>query len=481
MRLPNAPVEPVSFLWNNTRIEGRKGDTVAAALHAAGIRRLTPSRKFHEPRGLSGSFIAGHMATVDSVPNCRLDQMILREGMEVVMQGVWPSPGFDLFRCAGLIPRKRLRGGFEHPTWIPDQSVFWHPWERMLAFAAGGAKPPKAAEGSVPEGNRIHADIVIIGGGSVGVAEARAAAETMSVSVVLVTQGTLSETLPKNVIVYPLHRVFALYNGGRLVAAAPIDPREPALLIDADHVVLATGARSTPPVVRGAALPGVLDAGLAMQLALDHGVAAGARVAVIGTSRRHDVTEQLETMGVHVVGSFDVAAVASIQGRGHVTGIETGDRSVPCDAVVHAGPWRPDPSLPFQASWSGELRLTAGEVPDNVRVAGWASEAPEPVSFGARDQPDAHAFVCPCMDVTVEEVLTLVARGTVHVEEIKRLTGCGMGPCQGVPCWDLLAAVVGWATGKPTGTVGHPTYRPPRAALTFGQAAGLVDATEVAP
>ena len=48
-----------------------------------------------------------------------------------------------------------------------------------------------------------------------------------------------------------------------------------------------------------------------------------------------------------------------------------------------------------------------------------------------------------------------------------------MGPCQGVPCWDLLAHVVAIATGRSAEEIGHPTYRPPGAALTLAQAAGL--------
>ena len=86
---------------------------------------------------------------------------------------------------------------------------------------------------------------------------------------------------------------------------------------------------------------------------------------------------------------------------------------------------------------------------------------------------DDRALVCPCMDVTVAEVRALVTGGIDHVEEIKRLTGCGMGPCQGVPCWDLLAAALGEITGRPAEDFGHPTYRPPRAGLTMAQAAGL--------
>ena len=79
------------------------------------------------------------------------------------------------------------------------------------------------------------------------------------------------------------------------------------------------------------------------------------------------------------------------------------------------------------------------------------------------------------MDVTVAEVFDLVRGGIDHVEVVKRRTGCGMGPCQGVPCWDLMTAALAQATGQPTETFGHPTYRPPRGALTLAQAAGLRD------
>ena len=79
------------------------------------------------------------------------------------------------------------------------------------------------------------------------------------------------------------------------------------------------------------------------------------------------------------------------------------------------------------------------------------------------------------MDVTVPEIRRLVEAGTTHVEELKRLTGCGMGPCQGVPCWDLLAAALAALTGRQPDTFGHPSYRAPRGALTLAQAAGLAD------
>ena len=125
------------------------------------------------------------------------------------------------------------------------------------------------------------------------------------------------------------------------------------------------------------------------------------------------------------------------------------------------------------AGADGDLRVLGGPLPAMVRLAGAAQEADEPVGHGAA--LDRRALACPCMDVTVDELLDLIAAGETHVEVLKRLTGCGMGPCQGIPCWDNLAHIVAHATGREPSGIGHPTYRPPGAGLTLAQAAGLQD------
>jgi bacterioferritin-associated ferredoxin len=120
-----------------------------------------------------------------------------------------------------------------------------------------------------------------------------------------------------------------------------------------------------------------------------------------------------------------------------------------------------------------------GALPSEIEVLGDAALPAEPVVCGAA--LDDRALVCACMDVTVTEIRALVARGETHVEVLKRLTGCGMGPCQGAPCWDYLAATVAALTGRPAEEHGHPSYRPPRGGITLGQAAGLADLVEPEP
>ena len=43
-------------------------------------------------------------------------------------------------------------------------------------------------------------------------------------------------------------------------------------------------------------------------------------------------------------------------------------------------------------------------------------------------------FLCRCEDVTLAEIDHAIAKDLTSVEEIKRYTGLGTGPCQGREC-----------------------------------------------
>lgn len=53
-------------------------------------------------------------------------------------------------------------------------------------------------------------------------------------------------------------------------------------------------------------------------------------------------------------------------------------------------------------------------------------------------------IVCRCEDVTLADLEQALAEGYLDIEEVKRYTGLGTGPCQGkeciVPTCELLAA-----------------------------------------
>ena len=48
-------------------------------------------------------------------------------------------------------------------------------------------------------------------------------------------------------------------------------------------------------------------------------------------------------------------------------------------------------------------------------------------------------FICRCEDVGLDEIDECVELGLASVEEIKRYTGLGTGPCQGKECMAALA------------------------------------------
>jgi sarcosine oxidase subunit beta len=71
------------------------------------------------------------------------------------------------------------------------------------------------------------------------------------------------------------------------------------------------------------------------------------------------------------------------------------------------------------------------------------------------------ALVCPCEDVTVEDVRHAVKKGYRDIESVKRYTGFGTGICQGKSCLTAVAQVLAQeAKGSPS-TILPFTPRPP--------------------
>lgn len=481
LRLPGATGRTLSFRWNGRELSGLEGDSVAEALLANGIRGLAFTRKAHRPMGLSGFYATGVLARVDGVPNVRLDQCRLRDGMQVVMQNCWPQPGFDLLRLARLVPAGWIQGGFEHTNLVPSGGRLFQRWEALLAFLAGVAQPATSrAQVAVPEGRRLFAEVLVIGAGPAGCAAANAAAG-QGRQVLLVSRGDVAggrarqagadvpELDPRVECLFGVD-VFGAYREGTLLLAAPLDGSDGALALEADEVILATGRRPVPPLVPGTWLPGVMDARTALALAAGRRISPGAAVAVLGGGQQDALASRLRRLGVNVVVVAPMERLQRIRGFNRVRGVEL-DRRWACDAVVLAGTGAFDDSLTFQGSAQGRLQLIGGT--SAYRRVGAAAEAD--VALPANHPA---VLLCPCFDVSGTEVDSLLGQGIHDLEMIKRLTSCGMGPCQGQPCWNALRDYVAARLGVPPASLNKPTLRPPRRALTVAQAAGLADVVE---
>lgn len=84
-------------------------------------------------------------------------------------------------------------------------------------------------------------------------------------------------------------------------------------------------------------------------------------------------------------------------------------------------------------------------------------------------------FVCRCEDVTKSEIEHALALGLQRIEEIKRYTGLGTGPCQGRECMAPLVQIL-LEAGQLKPERAQPfTPRPPLEPVSFGTLASTPD------
>jgi predicted molibdopterin-dependent oxidoreductase YjgC len=76
------------FTFNGEQMTGYEGESVAAALHAAGVKALGESIFLHRPRGFYCAIgnCSSCLMVVDGVPNVKTCVTELREGMAVETQ-----------------------------------------------------------------------------------------------------------------------------------------------------------------------------------------------------------------------------------------------------------------------------------------------------------------------------------------------------------------------------------------------------------
>jgi len=94
MRIDEHPVlefkrgEKITFFFNGKEIEAYTTETIAAALHAAGVSKLSESPELHRPRGLFCAIgnCSSCFMIVDGQPNMRVCVMPAKHGIRVEEQ-----------------------------------------------------------------------------------------------------------------------------------------------------------------------------------------------------------------------------------------------------------------------------------------------------------------------------------------------------------------------------------------------------------
>ena len=85
-----------------------------------------------------------------------------------------------------------------------------------------------------------------------------------------------------------------------------------------------------------------------------------------------------------------------------------------------------------------------------------------------KSNKDAETVICRCEDVTREAILSCISEGYETIDEIKRVTRAGMGPCQGRTCRELIALELSRIYNVPIDEVKLPKFRPPVKPISLG-------------
>ena len=94
MRIEHHPIlefdrkEKILFTFDGEEIEGFKGETISAALHAHGVIELAKSPVLHRPRGLFCAIgnCSSCLMVVNGEPNVRVCVIKIEPGMKVETQ-----------------------------------------------------------------------------------------------------------------------------------------------------------------------------------------------------------------------------------------------------------------------------------------------------------------------------------------------------------------------------------------------------------
>ena len=84
-------------------------------------------------------------------------------------------------------------------------------------------------------------------------------------------------------------------------------------------------------------------------------------------------------------------------------------------------------------------------------------------------------IVCRCSDITVDEIRQLIQNGHTTVDEIKRISRLGMGPCQGRTCIPVVMREISQMLGTPVENIAPATHRPIVTSIKIGDAAKYAD------
>ena len=164
---------PVTFRFDGRRYAGFRGDTLASALLANGVKLVGRSFKYHRPRGIltAGSEEPNAMVEVvgarNQTPNVRATVHEVFEGLTARSQNRWPSLRWDLLSVNDLAA-PFLSAGFYYKTFMWPRAFWEKLYEPIIRRAAGLGALTKEEDPDEYDKGFLHCDLLIIGAGPSG-------------------------------------------------------------------------------------------------------------------------------------------------------------------------------------------------------------------------------------------------------------------------------------------------------------------------
>ncbi|TPL34592.1 sarcosine oxidase subunit alpha [Mesorhizobium sp. B2-4-6] len=290
----------LNFRFDGKTFSGFKGDTLASALVANGLKLVGRSFKYHRPRGIltAGSEEPNALVELRSgarrEANTKATTAELYEGLEAASQNRWPSLNFDVMSVNQLFAPIFV-AGFYYKTFMWP-AKFWEAiYEPAIRRAAGLGRAAQVSDPDHYDKAWAHCDVVIAGSGPAGLAAALAAArcgarvilceEDFVLGGRLLADGGMIDGLPAaewvaravaelaampDVRVMTRTTLFGVYDGGtygaieRVNDHLPVPPehqvRQRLWRIVAKRCVVAAGSIERPIVFAGNDTPGVMMA-----------------------------------------------------------------------------------------------------------------------------------------------------------------------------------------------------------------------------
>lgn len=89
---------------------------------------------------------------------------------------------------------------------------------------------------------------------------------------------------------------------------------------------------------------------------------------------------------------------------------------------------------------------------------------------------DSKIILCRCENLTLADLKKMLDDGMDSMQEIKKLSRCTMGPCQGRTCKELIAREIANYLHKTVDEVDIPISRIPIKPITLGQINAFAEA-----